>query len=103
MKRLQRIQPYTKDPIVLAGEAESSADRFKAPVPSIAVRPFINLSGDAKQDYVADGITDSLISDLARALPGISSSPAAPRSPIRTGVQTHGRSAASWRYVICSR
>ena len=35
------------------------------------VVPFINLSGDDKQDYVADGVTDSLISDLARALPGI--------------------------------
>jgi adenylate cyclase len=32
----------------------------------------VNLSGDAKRDYLADGITDSLISDLARALPGIS-------------------------------
>jgi len=32
----------------------------------------VNLSGDAKRDYLADGITDSLISDLAHALPGIS-------------------------------
>jgi adenylate cyclase len=36
------------------------------------VLPFINLSSDAGQDYVADGVTDSLTSDLARALPGIS-------------------------------
>jgi adenylate cyclase len=42
-----------------------------ADAPSIAVLPFINLSGDAARDYVADGITDSLIIDLARALPGI--------------------------------
>lgn len=59
------------DRMVLAS-VDSSADRLKSPVPSIAVLPFTNLSGDATQDYVADGITDSVTSDLARALPGIS-------------------------------
>lgn len=34
--------------------------------PSIAVLPFANLSGDPVQDYFADGITDNLITDLAR-------------------------------------
>ena len=62
----------TRDPIALASEAETSADRLKAQLPSIVVLPFVNLSADAKRDYVADGITDSLISDLVRALPGIS-------------------------------
>ena len=33
---------------------------------SIVVLPFENLSGDPKQDYFADGITDNLITDLAR-------------------------------------
>jgi TolB-like protein/Flp pilus assembly protein TadD len=33
--------------------------------PSIAVLPFINLSGDPGQDYFTDGITDNLITDLA--------------------------------------
>lgn len=65
------VMPHTKDRIVLASTG-SSADGLKSPAPSLAVLPFINLSGDAKQDYVADGITDSLTSDLARALPGIS-------------------------------
>jgi len=64
--------PHTKDHIALASEAPSSAERLRAPVPSIVVLPFVNLSGDAQQDYLADGITDSLISDVARALPGIS-------------------------------
>src|SRR5205823_4271278 len=54
-----------------AREIAASAERFKAAAPSIMALPFVNLSGDAKQDYVADGITDSLTSDLARALPGI--------------------------------
>ena len=52
-------------------EIAASAERFKAAAPSIIALPFVNLSGDAKQDYLADGITDSLTSDLARALPGI--------------------------------
>jgi adenylate cyclase len=35
-------------------------------IPSIAVLPFINLSGDAQQEYFSDGITDDLITDLSR-------------------------------------
>ncbi len=34
--------------------------------PSVAVLPFANLSGDAGQDYFADGITEDLITDLAK-------------------------------------
>ena len=64
--------PYTKDAVALAKEPDTAPDRFTAATPSIVVLPFINLSGDATQDYVADGITDSLIGDLARAMPGIS-------------------------------
>src|SRR5262249_36849319 len=37
---------------------------------SIIVLPFHNLSGDPRQDYFTDGITDSLTTDLSRALPG---------------------------------
>jgi TolB-like protein len=37
---------------------------------SIAVLPFANLGGDSRQDYLADGITDSLTTNLSRALPG---------------------------------
>jgi len=52
--------------------ASTAADRLRTQVPSIVVLPFISRSDDAKQDYLADGITDSLISDLVRAMPGIS-------------------------------
>ncbi|HEX6118905.1 MAG TPA: adenylate/guanylate cyclase domain-containing protein [Dongiaceae bacterium] len=34
--------------------------------PSIAVLPFANLSGDPGEEYFADGITDDLITDLAK-------------------------------------
>ncbi len=37
-----------------------------APANSIAVLPFANLSGDAAQDYFADGLTEELIGALAR-------------------------------------
>src|ERR1700736_4877101 len=34
--------------------------------PSIAVVPFQNMSGDAEQEYFADGITEDLITDLSK-------------------------------------
>jgi adenylate cyclase len=34
--------------------------------PSIAVLPFANMSGDPEQEYFADGITETLITNLAR-------------------------------------
>ena len=34
--------------------------------PSIAVLPFDNLSDDPEQGYLADGLTDELIGDLAK-------------------------------------
>jgi adenylate cyclase len=39
-------------------------------MPSIAVLPFTNLSGDPKQEYFSDGISDQLINSLSR-LPGL--------------------------------
>lgn len=48
--------------------------RFIAPVkrerafaePALAVLPFANLNGDPARDYFADGVTDALITELAR-------------------------------------
>jgi TolB-like protein/DNA-binding winged helix-turn-helix (wHTH) protein len=70
--RWQWSEPAVRGALAPAGELEVSAEQRAPVVPSIVVLPFINLGGDAKDDYVADGITDSLTSDLARALPGIS-------------------------------
>jgi TolB-like protein len=35
-------------------------------IPSIAVLPFLNLSGDPEQEYFADGVVDDIISALSR-------------------------------------
>jgi TolB-like protein len=68
----QVSSPHRKDAVALSTQGAPSANRLKTPVASIAVLPFVNLSGDSRRDYLADGITDSLISDLAHALPGVS-------------------------------
>ena len=34
--------------------------------PKIAVLPFLNLSGDPEQAYFAEGVTDQIVTDLAR-------------------------------------
>jgi len=40
--------------------------RSPAPIRSLAVLPLENLSGDSSQDYFADGMTDELITELAK-------------------------------------
>jgi adenylate cyclase len=54
-------------------EASLPADRLQSGAlplppdkPSIAVLPFANMSGDAEQEYFADGLTEDLIMALAK-------------------------------------
>lgn len=47
----------------------ASLDKMAFPLPekpSIAVLPFVNMSGDPKQDYIADGISENIISALSK-------------------------------------
>ena len=44
----------------------ANATAYTSEKPAIAVLPFDNMSGDAEQEYFADGITEDLITELAR-------------------------------------
>ncbi len=49
------------DLAIVAGATACSTEK-----PAIAVLPFDNMSGDEEQEYFADGITEDLITELAR-------------------------------------
>ena len=52
--------------IALAATMGVSRQRVAKPIESLAVLPLENLSHDPEQDYFADGMTDELITDLAK-------------------------------------
>ena len=51
----------TVTPMGTTGAALALPDK-----PSVAVLPFTNMSGEAAQEYFADGITDDIITELSR-------------------------------------
>jgi serine/threonine protein kinase/Flp pilus assembly protein TadD len=59
----QLLQPPVYGPL----PSKLAYGRKRAPaLPSVAVLPFANLTSDAENDYFSDGLTDELISALAR-------------------------------------
>ena len=58
----QLVQVYRVD----AGQAVTQATLVLPDKPSIAVMPFTNLSGDQREDYFSDGITEEIITELSR-------------------------------------
>jgi TolB-like protein/tetratricopeptide (TPR) repeat protein len=52
-------------PAALAPTVASSVAAFNPPVHSIAVLPFINMSGDKDQEYFSEGLTEELLNSLA--------------------------------------
>ena len=47
----------------------SKSDRTSESIPSIAVLPFQNMSGDPEQEHIADGMSEEIITALSR-VPG---------------------------------
>jgi TolB-like protein/class 3 adenylate cyclase len=62
--------PTTPVDAVAAEGASEGGAAAKAPIRSLAVLPLANLSGDPEQEYFADGMTETLIAELAK-LPGV--------------------------------
>ena len=60
--RAYRVRPEGAAAAPAAGEADPPLPDK----PSIAVLPFNNMSGDAEQEYFADGITEDIITELSR-------------------------------------
>jgi adenylate cyclase len=64
------VRAFKVNPEGGAPTPPASAVRETAPTlpdkPSIAVLPFTNMSGDAEQEYFADGMTEDLITDLSK-------------------------------------
>ena len=58
-------QLYSRSSTIEPGSAENMVNSLPEK-PSVAVMPFDNLSDDPEQDYFSDGMTDELISDLAK-------------------------------------
>jgi TolB-like protein len=57
---------FAGNAIVEGGVPTTSEPKDNSPRLSIAVVPFQNVSGDPEQEYFADGITDDIITSLAR-------------------------------------
>jgi len=72
VKNIQR--PIRAFKVLLNGESPVSnkqavtetSPRTNARKPSIAVLPFINMSGDPEQEFFADGLTEDIITELSR-------------------------------------
>jgi adenylate cyclase len=62
--RIWRWQPGS--PAANSRQPNAPNPAAKAATASIAVLPFINMSGDAEQEYFSDGISEDIITDLSK-------------------------------------
>lgn len=66
IERPVRVHRVTLEPKL--DRAASVLDTIgpERPKPSVAVLPFVNMSGDAEQEYFSDGMSEDLITDLSK-------------------------------------
>jgi TolB-like protein/Tfp pilus assembly protein PilF len=62
-KQLAETRPTS---VPAAQAAAPGTASFNPPPRSIAVLPFVNMSGDKEQEYFSDGLSEELLNDLAR-------------------------------------
>jgi TolB-like protein len=62
-----RQHTYSPQPenVTSAAAPSNPVPAFAPPAHSIAVLPFVNMSGDPKQDYFSDGLSEELLNSLA--------------------------------------
>jgi len=65
IERPIRVYKVSLDPAPGSDGSDSAATHGEEK-PSIAVLPFINMSGDPEQEYFSDGITEDIITDLSK-------------------------------------
>jgi TolB-like protein/Flp pilus assembly protein TadD len=53
-------------PVAASTKAQATEPAFAPPAHSIAVLPFVNMSGDTTQDYFSDGISEEILNSLSR-------------------------------------
>ena len=63
IEKLWIATPAVSSPTVAASAAPAA---FAPPAHSIAVLPFVNMSGDKEQEYFSDGLTEEILNSLAR-------------------------------------
>ena len=61
---IYRWQPLSP----LTNEVKIISDTLSRKIPSIAVLAFNNMSGDSEQEYLADGISEDIITALSKIL-----------------------------------
>ena len=66
ISRQQALPPTPPAAPASAAPASASPAAFAPPPHSIAVLPFVNMSGDKDQEYFSDGLTEEILNSLAR-------------------------------------
>lgn len=64
--RVFRAVPPQSEPDAAPRSVAAAARHDRPDKPSVAVLPFNNMSGDAEQEFFADGITEDIITELSR-------------------------------------